>query len=210
MASNDIRMRVLLNVDGKNTVVEVSSSVKELQNALQATKTKSDLLQKSLLRFGSITTIATGFRSGIEGLSAAMQPFIDKANAATVAQTKLKTVMEQRMGASAADVTSINKLVSAQTELGVVGGTVQRSGLQQLATFASHKQTLETLLPAMNNLLTQQKGLNATNEDAVGIANLMGKAVAGVSSLVSAMPGPADTKCFRGFYNYKYLGVIMQ
>lgn len=30
MASNDIRMRVLLNVEGKNTVVEVSGSVKEI------------------------------------------------------------------------------------------------------------------------------------------------------------------------------------
>lgn len=56
-----------------------------------------------------------------------------------------------------------------------IDGTVQRSGLQQLATFVSHRQTLQALLPAMNNLLAQQKGLNATSEDAVGVANLMGK-----------------------------------
>lgn len=31
----------------------------------------------------------------------------------------------------------------------------------------------------MNDLLTQQKGINATNEDAVGVANLMGKAMQG-------------------------------
>lgn len=41
MANNDIRMRVLLNVDGKSSVVEVSSSVKELQNALEAMKNKA-------------------------------------------------------------------------------------------------------------------------------------------------------------------------
>ena len=41
MANNDIRMRVMLNVDGKSSVVEVSSSVKELQNALEATKNKA-------------------------------------------------------------------------------------------------------------------------------------------------------------------------
>ena len=41
MANNDIRMRVLLNVDGKSSVGEVSSSVKELQNALEATKNKA-------------------------------------------------------------------------------------------------------------------------------------------------------------------------
>lgn len=32
-----------------------------------------------------------------------------------------------------------------------------------------------TLIPAMNNLIAQQKGVNATQEDAYGIANLMGK-----------------------------------
>ena len=45
MANNDIRMRVLLNVDGKSSVVEVSSSVKELQNALGSVKDKSEKLR---------------------------------------------------------------------------------------------------------------------------------------------------------------------
>lgn len=97
--------------------------------------------------------------SAIQVLGAAMQPLIDKTNNSVVVQTKLKTVMEQRMKASQEDVASINKLVGAQTDLGVIGGTVQRSGLQQVATFASSRQTLETLLPAMNNLIAQQKGL---------------------------------------------------
>ena len=178
-------MRVLLNVDGKNKVVDVSSSIKEQQESLKATKTKSDLLQRSLLRFGSISTISAGLRSGIEGLTSAMQPFIDKANNAAVVQTKLRTVMEQRMKASTQDVASINELVSAQTKLGVIGGTVQRAGLQQVATFASHRQTLETLLPAMNNLIAQQKGLNATSEDAVTIANMVGKALMGNSGAMT-------------------------
>ncbi len=110
MANNDIRMRVLLNVDGKNKVVEVSSSVKELQESLKATKTKSDLLQRSLLRFGSISTISAGLRSGIEGLTSAMQPFIDKANNAAVMQTKLRTVMGKGMKASEQDAASFKPI----------------------------------------------------------------------------------------------------
>ena len=172
-------MRVLLNVEGKNTVVEVSSSVKELQGALSQAKSKADRLHQTFSHFSNISILANNALTGFQNLSAGMQPFIDKANAAVVVQTKLKTVMEQRMGASAADVASINKLVSAQTELGVIGGTVQRAGLQQVATFASHRETLETLLPAMNNLVAQQKGLNATSEDAVSIANMVGKALMG-------------------------------
>ena len=185
MASNDIRMRVLLNVDGKKTVAEVSSSVKELQNNLRAAKSESDKANESLNKLVNFTRLASGVQMGIQSLTAAMQPFIDKANNAVVVQTKLKTVMEQRMGATAQDVAAVNKLVTAQTQLGVIGGTVQRSALQQVATFASSRQTLETLLPAMNNLIAQQKGLNATSEDAVTIANMVGKALMGNSGAMT-------------------------
>lgn len=85
-----------------------------------------------------------------------MNGYISKANSAAEAQTKLTTIMRQRMGATEADTAAVNEAVAAQTKLGIIGGTVQRSGLQQLATFASHRQTLQTLLPAMNNLLAKQ------------------------------------------------------
>ena len=42
--------------------------------------------------------------------------------------------------------------------------------------------TLAQLIPAMNDLLAQQKGLNATQEDARSVANLMGKAMTGQTS----------------------------
>ena len=132
--------------------------------------------------FSNISNLATGAYNAMKSLTGVMDTYIQKANAAAEAQTKLTTVMRQRMDATEADVAAVNAAVKAQTELGVVGGTVQRQGLQQLATFAAQKQTLIALLPAMNNLLTQQKGLNATSEDAVGIANLLGKALQGQTS----------------------------
>ena len=181
MASNDIRMRVLLNVEGKNTVVEVSSSVKELQHALSEAKSKADKFRELSANLSNVSTLARNSMSAIQGLGAAMQPLIDKTNNSVVVQTKLKTVMEQRMRTTGQDVSAINQLVGAQGKLGVIGGTVQRAGLQQVATFASSRQTLETVLPAMNNLIAQQKGLNATSEDAVTIANMVGKAFMGLS-----------------------------
>lgn len=98
------------------------------------------------------------------------------------AQTQLVTVMRQRMDASDAEIESINGVIKAQTELGVIGGTVQKRGAQQVATFLTQKSSLETLIPAMNNLIAQQKGLNATEEDAYSVANLMGKAMQGQTS----------------------------
>lgn len=48
-----------------------------------------------------------------------------------------------------------------------------------MATFLQNKRSLDVLIPAMNNLLAQQNGLNATNQDAVSIGNMMGKAMQG-------------------------------
>lgn len=174
-----IPFNIRLTIDGKEVVVNARRDVERLGEALMATSRKADAVNKALVSWSSISTIANNVYSSIQNLTNAMSGYIAKANAATEAQTKLTTVMRQRMGATAEDVASVNAAVAAQTKLGVVGGTVQRSGLQQLVTFASHKRTLTALLPAMNNLLTQQKGLNATSEDAVGIANLLGKALQG-------------------------------
>ena len=174
-----IPFNIRLTIDGKEVVVNARRDIEQLGEALMATSRKADAVNKALVSWSSISTIANNVYSSIQNLTNAMSGYIAKANAATEAQTKLTTVMRQRMGATAEDVASVNAAVAAQTKLGVVGGTVQRSGLQQLATFASHKRTLTALLPAMNNLLTQQKGLNATSEDAVGIANLLGKALQG-------------------------------
>lgn len=174
-----IPFNIKIRIDGKDVVVSSRRDVERLGEALNASTQRANRFRDSMIKWSSISTTVGNVYSSLQNLTNIMGGYIAKANAATEAQTKLTTVMRQRMGATAEDVASVNAAVAAQTKLGVVGGTVQRSGLQQLATFASHKRTLTALLPAMNNLLTQQKGLNATSEDAVGIANLLGKALQG-------------------------------
>lgn len=95
------------------------------------------------------------------------------------AETKLVEIYEKRMGATEAAAKSTMELASALQKEGVVGDEVTLSGAQQLATFAKYPATVNKLLPAMDNLLVQQKGLNGTADDARNIANLMGKAMMG-------------------------------
>lgn len=177
--SKEIKFNVNLSVNGKDVVVQCKSDVEKLGKALGTIPDKAEQGRQAMIKWSAVSTIYNNLYNGLQQLTGAMQPFIAKSNAATEAQTKLATVMRQRMNATQADTDAVNKAISAQTKLGVVGGTVQRSGLQQLATFASQRSTLLTLLPAMNNLVVQQRGLGATGEDAVGIANLMGKALMG-------------------------------
>ena len=95
------------------------------------------------------------------------------------AETKLTEIYKTRMGATDAAAKSTMELASALQKEGVIGDEVALSGAQQLATYASMPETVNKLLPSMENLLVQQKGVNATAEDATSIANLFGKAMMG-------------------------------
>ena len=95
------------------------------------------------------------------------------------AEQKLTEIYKSRMGVGKKAVQSTLELASAEQKVGVVGDEVQLAGAQQLATYAKYPGTVNKLLPAMNDLLVQQKGLNGTQEDAVGLANLFGKAMMG-------------------------------
>lgn len=99
--------------------------------------------------------------------------------------TKLTTVMRQRMKATDATVQRVIDLADAQKQLGVVDDMVLVAGAQQVATFLNTGRAVETLLPAMGNLLAQQKGLNATSEDAVNIGNMFGKVMQGQTSALT-------------------------
>jgi hypothetical protein len=96
--------------------------------------------------------------------------------------TRLEVIMRQRMKSTDEEIASIKRLTSAQADLGIISAGVQRAGAQQLATFLYQKSSLEVLIPAMNNLVAQQRGFNAEAGDAVGVANLMGKAMMGQTS----------------------------
>lgn len=94
-------------------------------------------------------------------------------------EVKLATVMRQRMKATDDEIKSVLELASAQQQIGIIGDEVQLAGLQQIATFAKNKESIEALLPAMNNLIAQQYGFEASTESARNVANLMGKALQG-------------------------------
>ena len=98
------------------------------------------------------------------------------------AETKLETVMKQRMNSSASSIQSVKDLTAAQQELGVVGDEVQMAGAQQLATFLKSDTALKSLIPAMNDLAVQQNGVNVSSGNMVSIGNLMGKVMSGQTS----------------------------
>jgi len=169
-------------VDGKEQLVTASTSIKAIKEQLEAAKPAADQFRDKLITLNQSIDMLKNASSAINGLRDTMAGLTASYNAVQQANTQLTTVMRQRMDATDEDIKKVNEVIGAQSKLGVIGGTIQKTGAQQIATFLKEKGTLEQLIPAMNDLLAQQKGLNASQEDARSVANLMGKAMTGQTS----------------------------
>lgn len=128
---------------------------------------------------GAVSLSLRGVYDGINSLKTVCSELTGAYQTQEENEIKLETIMRQRMGATDEMINSIKDLASAQQKQGVVGDEVQLAGAQQVATFLSQKESIEALLPAMNNLAVQRKGLNVTAEDMVNIGNLVGKVMQG-------------------------------
>lgn len=171
-------------IEGITKVAQGAKS--KLQEAASGAETSAHraagVRKELLLQAANVSQLYVGLRSAVSGLQGVLGSYAEAYSNAAVASKKLEVVMRQRMDATDEDIKSIKAVTTAQKELGVIGGSVQNAGAQQVSTFLTQASSLRTLIPAMNNLLAQQKGVNATQEDAVSIGNLMGKAMQGQTS----------------------------
>lgn len=172
-----------LDSDGKG-FKDLANDAEGLKKIITSTISEAQQLNTGAINFAAIATGISQVQDSMGTLRDVLTDLTAGYNYAIEAETKLTTVMGQRMGATQKEIESIKELALAQREKGVIDDDVQLMGAQQIATFLSEARTIETLLPAMNNLLAQQKGYSATGQDAVAIGNLMGKVMQGqVSAL---------------------------
>lgn len=140
---------------------------------------------KHVARFGAALTGITGVLS-VGALKAFASQSEELAKAQIDAETKLEAVLGNVKSIAAGGTEAIAnakaQLMSVASDIqrvGVIGDEVTLAGMQQLATFQLSADQIATLSTGMTDLLAQQKGLNASQEDAVSIANLIGKAMNG-------------------------------
>ena len=169
------------------TLEKVGVSSNSAANKVAGLKKETKELDKTKL---------TGISNSFSGLFKKLSPIllitagiaklsqtIKKSSAAyemqSVAENKLAQVMRNTMGASREEMDSILKLTEAQGKLGVIGDEVQLAGAQELATYLTKKSSLEQLIPVMNDMMAQQFGLNASQEQASQVASMLGKVMDG-------------------------------
>lgn len=168
-----------IKVDDKGTLKKVTMDAEQLGRAVRSVQDESEKAKRSVLTWAETSQAVDVLQSSIGELQGVISDLTSAYQVQLVAETQIETIMRQRMMATDEQIQSIKNLCSAQQELGVIGDEVQLSGAQQMATFLQNKRSLDVLIPAMNNLVAQQNGLNATNQDAVSIGNMMGKAMQG-------------------------------
>ena len=183
-------------------VDKASAQYRQLEREIVKTEGQLKTAEASLRRFGSVgkqqalavgaafksagakiksagRTITTTFSVyGMAGIYAGSK-LIALSEKQAQAEQKLAEIYKTRMGVNKKAVKSTLDLASALQKQGVYGDEVTISAAQQLATYAKTPATVNKMLPSLLNLLAQQKGLNGTQEDAVALANLYGKAMMG-------------------------------
>lgn len=77
---------------------------------------------------------------------------------------------------------SLNKTLG---QTGVISGGTLKAAQAQLGTFALTADQVKTLTPALADMIANNKGYNATAQDGVQIANLLGKVMTGNTTALS-------------------------
>lgn len=172
----------------------VSQSTKDMQdklnhlkgtfvNAFAEMRKEIPIFDKAIRMLKNPIALAVGafaaLRAGIGKLNEFAAQSRELYNAQAEAETKLAAVMRNTMGARADEINSIKALASEQQRLGVIGDEVQLAGAQELSTYLTKADNLKKLMPVMNDMVAQQYGLNATQEQATSIATMMGKVMDG-------------------------------
>lgn len=172
--SNNNTVQFAINVTGNaNQAINAIS-----QQAVTATS-KVNNFSESLAKIRDAGLAFEAVNNMFGRLTSAIGTWNAANNMQQEAEAKLSRVMRNTMGASVEEIQSIKDLASAQQQLGVIGDEVQLSGAQELGTYLEKSESLRKLMPVMNDMLAQQYGLNATQEQAVTIGSMMGKVMEG-------------------------------
>ena len=174
----------LIKIHDDGGAKRVTANAEEMGRVIRSVQNEAERLKRDVLTWSEAAQAVGVLQNAIGELQGVFRDLTEAYQVQLVAETQLETIMRQRMNSTDEEIQHIKNLCSAQQELGVIGDEVQLSGAQQMATFLKQKESLDVLIPAMNNLIAQQNGLNATNQDAVGIGNMMGKAMQGKTAVL--------------------------
>ena len=177
---------IYFKLDGDDKgLKKLSVDADGLRKIMNAAVVETEKFKSSWVNFAALATGVDSLSKTLNDLQNTLKGLTDAHAAQVEVETQLAVNMRNTMSAREKDIQSIKDLCSAQQELGVIGDEVQLSGAQELATYLTERQSLEKLISVMNDMLAQQYGLNATQENAAQIATMLGKVISGQTGALS-------------------------
>jgi phage-related protein len=156
------------------------------KNMTDGTRIATKAMTKSLKSVAIGAVKIFGAIKALAGLKNYASETLTAAKAQLEVQTKLSSVLEnvksiqiRGPNAAAEAAKELQNVADVLEKTGVIGSDVTLAGMQQLATYQLSEKEISVLSGGMADLLAQQKGLNASQSDAVSIGNLIGKAMSG-------------------------------
>lgn len=173
----DTTVKLQIKIDGNFKEVEVAAD--DLANAIKNIKQKTKDLENGLINSNQMVQAFEQVTQAVQGLQSVMHGLTDAYAVQSAAEARLEQMMRNTMDATDDEIQSIKDLAAEQQKLGVIGDEVILSGAQELATYMQKKESLEALIPVMDDMIAQQYGFNASAESAVSVAQMLGKVFAG-------------------------------
>ena len=166
---------------------EVSDRLRRMNEEVERTNNGFGKMALRLMGVGSAMQILGTVKNQFNKITVSINECTSAYQRQSEQELKLATIMKQRMNATNAEIQSIKNFATAQQKLGIYGDELILQGAQELASFVSNKQAIETLIPAMNNLIAQQYGYSASGMDFQHTADMMGKVLSGQTGALSRM-----------------------
>ena len=174
---------ITFKLDGDVKTFQIlAKDAESLKKVLGTTASEAKELGQKLLDMNQAAEAFRGMETLIRGIESAFGSLSAEFNEANANETRLAQSMKTAMGATQEQVDVIIALTDAQEELGVVDGQFQISAAQQLAKFLQTTESLQTLIPLMNDMAAQQYGVAASEQ------NLMSITTEGGDSKVKVIP----------------------
>ncbi|CAL7900317.1 hypothetical protein FUSNEC_GEN_129_10635 [Fusobacterium necrophorum subsp. funduliforme] len=172
MAVRKLSIDIMSYLKGKGFEA-VDSQIKKVKSSLSSLKSFTDSgLFKMAAGYFTVNTLIAQYNKAIEASNFQIEQ-----------ETKLYSTLK---GQNFRDeqIESIKSYASELQKVGVVGDEVTLAGAQQLATYNLTEESLKKLMPAMQDVIVQQKGLKGTGQDAVGVANMLAKGLLGQTGIL--------------------------
>ena len=162
-----------------------------LQKATKSVKTMDRQLEKAgnqIKAFGNrvkagMKSVAKWAAIGFGALTAAAGVFIkqsiDAAKDKLKADKLLETNLMKQANFKKEHIQMLKDEASALQDVGIVGDDVAVAGAGQLAIYKLKAEQIKTILPVIDDMVAKEKGFNGTQEDAIAMADVFGKAVEG-------------------------------